>query len=183
MSKLRSLLKTVAPALASAMGGPLAGVAAKFITDKLGKKVPEGTHLESYLEQLLGNAENLRKVKEIDLQFKQEMQKMDVDVFSLEVQDRQRARDLAQKNMWIQATVSIAFIGAYFGILVWVFYAEISPDVQPGMFKNDQGVFVEQAESLKDTFQVLLGVLTAGVAQILNFWFGGLFWKREQANA
>jgi hypothetical protein len=181
MSGLRNILKTLAPTLAAALGGPLAGVATKFIADRLGGgDAPKDTHLESYIEQLLGNAENLHKLKEIDQQFKQEMQKLNVDVFSLEVQDRQSARELAQKSIWIQGTASIAFLTAYFGILIWVFYAEISPDIQPGMYKNDQGEFVAQSESLMDVFQVLLGVLTAGVAQILNFWFGGLFGRREQ---
>ena len=181
MSSLRDIVKTLAPTLAAALGGPLAGVATKFIADRLDAgDAPKDQSLESYIEKLLGNAENLHKLKEIDQQFKQEMQKLNVDVFSLEVQDRKSARDLAQKNMWIQGTVSVAFLVAYFGILIWVFYAEISPDIQPGMYKNEQGVFVAQTESLMDVFQVLLGVLTAGVAQILNFWFGGLFGRREQ---
>ena len=185
MSNLKNILKTLAPTLASALGGPLAGVATKFIADKLGgKDVPKDTHLESYIEQFLGNSENLHKLKEIDQQFKQEMQKLNVDVFSLEVQDRQSARGLAQKSMWIQGTISMIFMGAYFGILIWVFYAEISPDVQPGMYWDEEKrEFFAQTESLMDVFQVLLGVLTAGVAQILNFWFGGLFGRREQQNA
>lgn len=185
MSKLKSMLIHVAPTLASALGGPFAGVATKFLADKLGvEETPESLPLEGLLTTLLDDKENLKKVQELDGQFQLEMQKLNVDVFDLEVDDRKNARDLATVDMRPHVVLSFAFIVVYFIMLGFIFWAEISPDFNPGMAYQpelkdangtvvEQGKWVAQNESLIDLFKILLGVLTAGVGQVLNFWFGG----------
>lgn len=55
---------------------------------------------------------------------------------------------------YVQAFLSIAFIGAYFFILIRFM---------------DGGVKVPP--EFKDAFTALLGVLTANVVQLMSFWF------------
>lgn len=192
MLKIKSILTHVAPTLASALGGPFAGVAVKYIADKLGvENVSPGPELASILEKLLQDSGNLQKVSDIDKDFQLEMQKLNVDVYQLEVEDRKGARQLAGMDMRPHVVLSVAFIVAYFVMLGVIFWAEISPDFNPGMAFQPQvrdidgkivreEEWVPQAESLIDLFKILLGVLTAGVGQILNFWFGGRALAKSQ---
>jgi len=183
----KNILAEIAPTLATALLGPFGSVAAKFITSKLGHEdTPAGTKLDDFLGKFLDKPENLQKVQEIEQQFKLEMEKLNVDIFSLEVEDRKSARTLAEKDNRPQIMISVAFVLAYFVLLGVMFWAEISPEFNPGMYKiihADKTVeWRVQGESLIDLFQVLMGVLTAGVGQILNFWFGGRMGRQADAS-
>ena len=62
MDKLLDILKSAAPALATAVAGPMGGAAIKAIADKLG--VPPA--IESVTSALESNPELALKLKEID---------------------------------------------------------------------------------------------------------------------
>lgn len=183
MSNAKHIFEQVAPYLGKALVGDFGGIAAQFLTSKLGKdELLQGTKLDEFLESFVQTHENLQKLQEIDHQFKLEMEKLNIDVFASEVEDRKSARQMAEKDNRPQMVMSALFIFAYFVLLIAMFWAEISPDFNPGMYKTEEGIWEPQGESLIDLFQVLLGVLTAGVAQILNFWFGGLFGSRGNSD-
>lgn len=182
---MSNIFKEVAPTLATALFGPFGGVAAKFITGKLGKEdLPAGPKLKDFLERFMDSPENMQKIQEIEQQFKLEMEKLNIDIFNLEVEDRKSARAMADKDNRPQVILSVAFVFAYFALLIIMFWAEISPDFNPGMYRVDpsdpQSEWKQQGESLIDLFQILMGVLTAGVAQILNFWFGGRLGRQAE---
>ena len=64
---LPDLIKSVAPAIASVFGGPIAGAAVEFLANKLG--APEKT-VESIKQTLAGmTGADLVKLKELDLDF------------------------------------------------------------------------------------------------------------------
>lgn len=66
---MNEILKSIAPAIATALGGPLAGVAIKFLADKLG--VPA----ESVTSAVAGmTGDQLIKMKELDLEFKKHLE-------------------------------------------------------------------------------------------------------------
>jgi hypothetical protein len=73
MSGLTDVLKTVAPILASALGGPLAGAAVSFLAGKLGVD-------PAVVEQTIAGMgpADLVKMKELDNQFKLEMAKLGI---------------------------------------------------------------------------------------------------------
>jgi hypothetical protein len=198
--RIRKFLHDFAPHLATALipGGPLVDVASDFVRKRLGKGALEGvsddddgTGVRGILEKLSGTLDGMQQLKELERQFKLEMEKLDVDVFGVEVDDRKDARTLAQKDMRPHILFSILFIAAYFSVLGGVIWAEISPNYNPGSAwvpapgcespvpSECPGTWDDQGESLMDLIHVLLGVLTAGLAQVLNFWFGGLI-RRHQ---
>jgi hypothetical protein len=197
MPRVRKALSLVAPKLFTALAGgsPIAGLAKHFIQEKLGNAegMKDGESTEGFLDRMSDTLDGMGKVKELEQQFALELEKLDIDVFKLEVDDRVSAWELAAKDNRPQLYLSIAFILAYFLVLVGVIWAEISPNFNPGAAwipdpgcaLEDKGScpghWEEQGESLIDLVQVLLGVLTAGVAQVLNFWFGGIM-RRSQAN-
>lgn len=148
----KSIVKNVAPVLGTALGGPLAGVAVKAIADNVFGN-PEMTE-EEIAEQLSSaSPETLLKLREADQRFKVDMKKLDVDVYGLEVKDRDSARQMFQRLPGAQIVLSTVFIGGYFGVFYYVFTE--TPTESPG-----------------PVITTLIGTLTASVIQIMNFWFG-----------
>jgi len=128
---------------------------------------------EEFLSAFLTSSENLHIVQKIEQEFKTEMDELNIDVFNLETNKPAKIQTASTKNHRPQLVLSVFFIVAYFMVLAAMFWAEVNPGFNPGMYKSDTGEWIKQGESLIDLFQILLGVLTAGVAQILNYWFGG----------
>lgn len=151
----KKIVAGVAPTIATALGGPLAGTATKFIAGALlGDENADEAEVEAAI--LDASPEDLAKLKQIDNDFKIKMKELDIDLERMGYEDRSSARELAKTNMWPQIVLSVVFIGGYFGIL-WILF--------------DEGLAVH--ESMRDMAGVLLGVLTAGIPMILKFWFGG----------
>ena len=170
MKEIKALIEHIAPTLASALGGPFAGVATKFIKDNLvGDSISDGRNSEEVINDLLNDSKNLQIIKDIDQQFKLEMQKLDVDVFSLELADKNDARGLVKTSHNPQIIISILFLGSYFLMLAAIFVVEASDTINMMQGEN----------SLMGELQILFGVLTAGVGQILSFWFGGVLGKKD----
>lgn len=67
------------------------------------------------------------------------------------------------RNYQPQLTISIVFLAAYFLILGAIIMIEASDLMN---MKKGENSFMDQ-------IQILLGVLTAGVAHVLSYWFGG----------
>ena len=79
MEVLLSILKTAAPALATAVAGPLGGAAVGMIADKLG--LSDKT-VEAVTAALTSNPENIQKLKEMELEF-----------YKIDAADRDSARN------------------------------------------------------------------------------------------
>lgn len=154
MSRWKDILGSIAPALATVVGGPMAGTAMKFLSNKLLGK--EDATEEELSQAIMGaTPEQLAKIKQIDADFKVQMEQIGVDIFALEIDDKKDARALAKLNMWPQVILSVIFIGGYFSIVALLINGKIT-------IPNEQLQIVT----------VLIGVLTAGVANIMQFWFG-----------
>lgn len=150
----KNLVKNIAPVLGTALGGPLAGTATKYLADSLLGN-PDATEDEIAKALTTASPETLAKLKELDLKFKTEMKQLDIDVFKLEVSDKASARDMAKENMWPQIILSAVFILGYFVILASLMYLEVSI----------------QAD-IKEVVILLIGLITREVPTIMQFWFG-----------
>lgn len=162
MSSWKDILKNVAPVLGTAVGGPMAGTAVKYLTNKiLGD--PDAT--ENDLKEFIQTAapEDLKAIKELDLDFKKHMASVGVDVFKLEVQDRGSARELAKKDMRPQMLLSLVFLVGYFALMFALFSGNV---VIP--------------EKLDQVASVLIGIMTTSVPMILQFWFGSSSGSKEK---
>ena len=160
----KSLLRTLAPTVATALGGPLAGMATKMLgTALLGDENATQDDIATALAS--GDPEVYAKIKQINADFEVQMKKLAINVKELEVKDRDSARQLAIRNMWPQAVLSSLFIGGYTGIMISLLTKTL--DIQ-----GSQLTLVS----------ALIGVLTAGVTQIMNFWFGSSSGSKEKTN-
>lgn len=145
-------LRTVAPTIATAVGGPLAGMAMKMVSDAVGGDLNEDSLKDMVLA---GNPETLLKLKQADQDFKVTMRELGIKEEQLSLDDRKSARDLAKSNMTPQIILSAIYTSGYLAVL-WQFVT---------------GEVIIPAQS-QAAFSIILGVLTAAQTQILNFWFG-----------
>lgn len=150
----KGIVGEVAPAIGTALGGPMAGTAVKFIADKLlGKKDAGAQEVANYITN--ATPEQLAQLKKLDNDFSVQMRQLDVDVEKINATDRASARDLAIKTtLWPQIVISSVFLAIFGAVSYSVFNG----------FKIDP--------SVHDIVIYLLGILSAGLTQVLNFFLG-----------
>lgn len=157
--KALSVLKKLAPTVATAVGGPFGGMAVAVLGDALGLKENE---VEDAI--LSGNPEVLMKVKESDQTFKVRMRELGIREHELHQRDRASAREMAAKlGMWPQVVLSVIYTGGYF----WMLYLLVS-----GQWAPPQGS--------QELVAGLVGVLTAGVVKVMDFWFGSSVGSKQK---
>jgi hypothetical protein len=87
----KSIVKSVAPVLGTALGGPMLGSTVKYLaTELLGDEKATEQDVKSFIST--ASPDQLIPLKRLDLEFKIKMEELDVDVFKLEVADRSNAR-------------------------------------------------------------------------------------------
>lgn len=154
----KSLIGSIAPTIATALGGPLAGMATKALTSELfpGEEVPE-KELDARIDELVAtDPEALARIKQIDADFKTKMKKLDIDLEGIHAGDRASARDMAEKtSLRPQIVLATVYNLGFILIIYAVFFSAL----------NLVGV-------QKDIALYLLGILSAGLVQINNFFFG-----------
>ena len=147
----KDTLAAIAPTLATAFGGPFAGAATKFLAGKfLGDENASESDLQLFIEQ--ASPEKLAEIKNADNEFKLKMEKMGVDVFALEVADKQNAR-MENKHSRMPAVLSVGLTLAVAGIVYMLFY-------------------LEPPKGSRDVLFMLLGVVIKEWGGAMQFWFG-----------
>jgi hypothetical protein len=152
MIKIGGLLKSLAPTVAEAAGGPLAGMAVKMVASKIG--VPNAS-VEKIEEILETQPEKAMLVKQADREFQDRIREMEINLesFKAEVDDRKDARNKFADD----PTPKIFAMLALIGFLGYVFMVTIQPPDA-----NDDGVV-----------NLILGYLGGLVSGISAFFFGG----------
>ena len=91
--KLGGLLKSLAPTIASAAGGPMAGMAVKMAAKKLG--LPDTATANEIEDLIERERDKAVMVREADKDFKNRIREMEIDLesFKTEVEDRKDARE------------------------------------------------------------------------------------------
>ncbi len=149
----KSILKTVAPTVATALGGPLAGTAVTLLSNALTGKADADLGDISRLVRS-GDPEVLLKLKEAEGAFKVRMKELDVDIERVASDDRKsaRQREVSIKDKAPATLAAVSFAG-FFGVLALM-------------------IFVEVPASTKDPLLIMLGALGAIVTGITQYYFG-----------
>ena len=157
----KEMVGSVAPLLGTALGGPLGGMAGKFLADAL------GVQPDALEDTILGaNPETLLLIKNSEHDFKAKMKELGISEEKLHMEDRSSARLMAINTTLLpQAIISGIFISGFILILYTVFTGEIDLD-----------------GTMKDAALLLLGILSAGITQIMNFFFGSSSGSKEKTN-
>lgn len=149
----KSLVKTVAPTVATALGGPLAGMAVREVSGMvLGK--PDGTEDEIAAVLAGGDPDVLLKLKDVEQSFKARMKELDIKEEQLHAEDRAsaRGREMALKDRTPSLLAGAVFLG-FFGILAAL-------------------IFVTIPEASLSPLNIMLGALGTIVTQVAAYYFG-----------
>lgn len=160
----KQTLAKLAPTIATALGGPLAGMAVGIATKAIG--VDGG---EDALEEAIasGNPDVYLKLKEADSTLKVELKKLDISLEEIHAGDRSSARDMATKTTLApQIILAVVFIAGFVAVLYSVFSGG-----------------AELTDTMKGVAMFLLGILSAGIGQIMNFFFGSSSGSKEKTQA
>ena len=153
LSKLGGLLGQLAPTIATALGGPLAGLAVKTISEALfGHQDANESEVSAAL--MSATPDQLQKLKEIDGTFKTRMKELDIDLVKIAANDRASARDMAINTHSFTPSVM-----SYVIVVCWAI-------IQYFLFTH-----VIEA-SMRELIARVLGTLDGALMLVLSFWFG-----------
>lgn len=160
-------LGNLAPKLATALGGPLAGMAANAAVSALGlKKGSESENLKAVEDAVLSGDPNVfLKLKEAEHRYEIEIKNLELDHEKVHQRDRKSARVLASKNgAGTQTALSAVYTVGYFTLIIGLL---------SGHFSMPDGETTTMVAAL-------IGVMTAAQKDILQFWFGSSVRDRDK---
>tara|TARA_R110000868_G_scaffold176594_1_gene414449 strand:- start:1279 stop:1788 length:510 start_codon:yes stop_codon:yes gene_type:complete len=147
------LLKTLAPTLASALLGPLGGVAVAAIGKIIGVDSATVNTVKKAFEDGKLTPEHLAQIKELELQYQNEEKERGFRYADLEFKDRDSARQMQISTHSSTPTVLTYMVTAgFFGILGWMMHDNNVVDSPPIM--------------------IMLGSLGTAWTGCISFWFG-----------
>ena len=151
--KLGGLLKSLAPTIASAAGGPMAGMAVKMAAKKLG--LPDSATANEIEDLIEREPEKAVLVKQADSEFRSKIREMEINLesFKTEVADRKDARTKFSTD-WTPKVFSILTLLLYGGFVVIV---TLMPHDQ-----NDETII-----------SLVLGQLSGILGTAAAFFYGG----------
>jgi hypothetical protein len=161
LDRIGDLIGAVAPTLATALGGPLAGMAVKTVSQALlGRN--DATPEEVMDAVRNATPDQLAKLNEIDAAFKIRMKELDIDLEKLAVQDRDsaRRREIETKD-WTPKILAFSILGGYFACLFWLL---------------GRGMPTSGSESVI----MMLGALSQTVTAVVAYYFGSSVGSRQK---
>jgi hypothetical protein len=165
MQQIISLLQPVAPVLAQVLDSPFHALAKKYILSHLPDALADtGVEDEAQILALLSEPAGLHVLKDLDQKFTSEIRQLGLDLKFVKKARSEASLDRHRRNsiMSPQFLLSLVFVIAYFCIVFSMFFIEASDSLN--MLKGENSFINE--------LQILLGALTAGVGQVLSYWFG-----------
>jgi hypothetical protein len=116
-------LKQIAPTIATALGGPLAGMAVSAISKAIG--VDEDKVSDLIKDNKL-TAEQIAQVKLAEIELQKQANELGLNFAKLEVDDRKSARDMqVATRSWIPPLLAAAVTVGFFGILAMMLLGKV----------------------------------------------------------
>ena len=142
-------LTQIAPTIATALGGPLAGMAVSAISKAIGCTPEE---VQNVISNNKLDATQVAALQQAELELKKQAQEMNLDFAKLANDDRKSARDMqAITRSFIPPVLAIGVTGGFFGILFGLMYGQIQHAPQ---------------------IDIMLGSLGTAWTGIVSFYFG-----------
>jgi hypothetical protein len=161
----KSLVGTVAPVIATALGGPLAGLATRAISEAV-LGTPDGSEAE--IEQALRTADpaTLAALKKADQEFAVEMKRLEVEVYRLDTDDRNsaRLREVDAEDSWTPRILGVLVVGGFFATVAFTLAHGVAG------LSEGQAAFVG----------TLVGYVSAKAEQVVSYYFGSSAGSKEK---
>jgi hypothetical protein len=158
------LLGQIAPTIATALGGPLAGIAVKTLSSVL---FGHENGSEEEISAAMANAspDQLAALKKIDADFKAHMKELDIDLERIAAGDRDSARQMQRETKdWVPKVLAIVITLGFFGILIWM--------LLNGMPKTGT-----------EALLMMLGALGTAWTGVVNFYYGSSAGSKAKTDA
>ena len=158
------LLGQIAPTIATALGGPLAGIAVKTLSSVLfGHE--NGTEEEISVAMAAATPDQLAALKKIDADFKAHMKELDIDLERIAAGDRDSARQMQSATKdWVPKVLAVVITFGFFGILIWM--------LLNGMPKTGT-----------EALLMMLGALGTAWTGVVNFYYGSSAGSKAKTDA
>jgi len=142
-------LKTIAPTIATALGGPLAGLAIEAVSKAIGIDPKD---VQSTISEGKLSADQIMLLKQAEVQMAARAQEMGLDFAKLSNEDRKSARDMqVATKSYLPPALAIGVTIGFFGILGGLMYGQIQHAPQ---------------------IDIMLGSLGTAWTGIIAFYFG-----------
>jgi len=142
-------LKSIAPTLATALGGPLAGLAINAVSSALGI---DPDKVQETISSGKLTADQIASIQQAELALKARAQELGLDFAKLAVDDRKSAREMQiSTKSFIPPALAILVTLGFFGILV--------------------GMMLETFKT-SDALMLMLGSLGTAWTGIIAYYFG-----------
>jgi hypothetical protein len=142
-------LKSIAPTIFTAIGGPLGGLAYEAVSKVLGVSQDDA---KTMLESNKLTADQIAAVQQAEIALKAKAQELNLDFEQLAVQDRSSARSMqVATQSFIPPVLAIGITGGFFGILYGLMYGQIQHAPQ---------------------IDIMLGSLGTAWTGVIAFYFG-----------
>lgn len=143
-------LSQIAPGIATALGGPLAGLAVTAISKALGIDEKD---VQSTIDSGKLSADQLASLKQAELQLQAQAQELGLNFEKLAVDDRKSARDMQSNTKSIVPPIlSFAVTIGFFSILIMLMTGKV--------------------DSNNNALMIMLGSLGTAWTGIIAFYFG-----------
>lgn len=164
MDDWKKLLGTVAPLVGTALGGPLGGVAASFVADKLGLSDKTVAAVTDALKDGKLTPDQIAQLKQSEIEFQKFLKTNEIDLEKVHAADRDSARKmLMATGSYVPATLTFLVTIGYFTTLFGMLY---------GWFKaSDSQVML-----------IMLGQLGTAWGVTIAFWFGTTKNSQDKTN-
>lgn len=149
MKKLKSILSTLAPTIGAAVGGPLGGQAGQILSQVLG--VPNNPKTIEHAVNHI-TADQMVELKKAELEFSARLKELDVDVFRLQTEDVQDARQKFSSD-WTPKVLGTLCIVGFFGYIGLV-------------------TLYPQPDASDDVIMITIGAITGIATAVISFYFG-----------
>jgi hypothetical protein len=151
---MNDFLKTLAPLLGTALGGPLGGAAASFIASKLGLDTTDVKSISEVLNSGKMTPEQIAQVKLAEIDFQKFLESNKIKLEEVAAADRNSARDMLKTTRsYVPATLTFGITIGYFVVLL-------------GMMTKAFTVADSQV------MLIMLGQLGTAWGVTIAFWFG-----------
>jgi hypothetical protein len=158
------LLGQVAPTIATALGGPLAGIAVKTLSNVL---LGHENGSEDDVKAAMSSAspDQLVALKKIDADFKAHMKELDIDLERIAAGDRDSARQMQRETKdWTPKILAYFITFGFFGALIWLMVFGIP---QTGT----------------EVLLMMLGSLSTSWTGVVQFYYGSSAGSKQKTDA
>lgn len=147
-------LKSIAPTIATVLGGPLAGMAVQAIGSAMGMSDATGERINEVLTSGNMTGEQVAAVKKAELELKAKLAELKIKPEEIAAADRDSARQMQTTvRSRIPGSLAILVTLGFFGILIGLMTDELSTANQEPLL-------------------IMLGALGAAWGAVIQFYFG-----------